>query len=121
MSDIPKNVDDYIETHRQAVLMNPDCGTSHYNLAVGLLGKRLYPEAEKELLAAIECSPSLAEAYVQMGGIRLQQGDLDGCLEWNQRAIKSRAGFAEGYGNIGFVYAGDDLIHGVLGDHLTFA
>ena len=89
---------------------NPECGTSHYNLAVGLLGQKKYDEAERELLEAVDCSPSLAEAYVQLGGICLQRGDLEGCLAYNQRAIHSRAGFAEGHANIGFVYMqkGDD-------------
>ena len=101
---LPNNVEEFIAKQRMAIASNPECGNSHYNLAIGLLGQKKYAEAEQELLEAIECSPNLAEAYVQLGGICLQRGDLDGCLDWNQRAIQSRAGFAEGYGNIGFVY-----------------
>ena len=52
---------------------------------------------------AIDCSPTLAEAYVLLGGICLQRGDLEGCYRYNQRATKARAGFAEGYGNMAFV------------------
>ena len=103
-SNKPKNVEEYIERYRGAVNANPGCGTSHYNLAIGLLGQRKFDEAEKELLEAVDCSPNLAEAYVQLGGICLQRGDLEGCLSYNQQAINSRAGFAEGHGNIGFVY-----------------
>ncbi len=33
-----KNVDEYIAMQRQAIAMNPECGTSHYNLGVALLG-----------------------------------------------------------------------------------
>ena len=99
-----KNADAYIAQQRAAVATNSGCGTSHYNLAVGLLGQKKFHEAETELLAAIECSPNLAEAYVQLGGICLQRGDLEGCLDFNKRSVHSRAGFAEGYGNIGFVY-----------------
>ena len=98
-----KNVQEYIANQRAAVAANPECGTSHYNLAIGLMGLKKYEEAEKELFAAIECSPNLAEAYVQLGGICLQRGDLEGGLHHNKRAVQSRAGFAEGYGNIGFV------------------
>jgi tetratricopeptide (TPR) repeat protein len=101
---IPKTVDEYILKQRTAVIRNPECGTSRYNLAIGLLGQKRYDEAEKELLEAIECSPNLAEAYVQLGGIYLQRGDLDRCLEYNKQATNARAGFAEGYGNIGFVH-----------------
>lgn len=99
-----KNADEYIARQREAIAANPECGTSHYNLAVALLGLKQYDEAEKELHIAIENSPTLAEAYVQLGGIRLKDGDLDGCLHFNQRAVKARPGFSEGYGNIGFVH-----------------
>ena len=99
-----KNAEEFIARNRQAIASNPDCGTSHYNLAVGLMGQKRFEEAEKSLLAAVECSPSLAEAYVLLGGICLQRGDLEGCLKYNKNAIHARAGFAEGHGNIGFVY-----------------
>jgi tetratricopeptide (TPR) repeat protein len=99
-----KNVEEYIARQRMAIAGNPDCGVSHYNLAVAFLGQKKYDEAEKELFAAIHCSPNLAEAYVQLGGLCLQRDDLDGCMAYNQQAVKSRAGFAEGHGNIGFVH-----------------
>lgn len=99
-----KNVDDYIAMQRQALAGNPECGTTHYNLGVALLGKQQDTEAERCFMQAIECSPSLAEAYVQLGGLCLKRGDMDGCLDWNKRAVKARPGFSEGYGNIGYVH-----------------
>lgn len=99
-----QNADEYIAMQRRMIASNPECGTSHYNLAVALLGQKKYDEAERALLTAIECTSNLAEAYVQLGGISLQRGDLDGCLDWNKKAINSRAGFAEGWGNIGFIH-----------------
>ncbi len=98
-----KDVHEYIDQQRFALMSNPECGMTHYNLATALLGLRKFEEAEQELKEAIRCSPTLAEAYVQLGGIALQRGDLDGCLAYNQQSVKVRAGFAEGYGNIGFV------------------
>lgn len=98
------NAEEYIARQRDAIASNPECGTSHYNLAVALLGIEKYDEAENELNAAIDCSPNLAEAYVQLGGLCLQRGDLDACLAYNKHAIKVRAGFSEGHGNIGFVH-----------------
>lgn len=99
-----KNADEYIATQRQALASNPECGTTHYNLGVALLGKQQEEEAERAFLEAIDCSPTLAEAYVQLGGLCLKRGDLDGCLDWNKRAVKARPGFSEGYGNIGYVH-----------------
>ncbi|MFZ0610695.1 MAG: tetratricopeptide repeat protein [Desulfobacterales bacterium] len=97
------DVHEYTAKQRAAIAANPDCGVSHYNLGVALAGQKKYDEAEKEFRKAIECSHGLAEAYVQIGGIQLQRGDLDGCLEYNKMAVKARPGFSEGYGNIGFV------------------
>jgi len=98
-----KNADEYIAQVKQAIASNPDCGTSHYNLAVALMGQKKYEEAEKELHEAVGCSPTLAEAYVQLGAICLQREDVDGCLYYNKLATKSRAGFSIGFGNIGFI------------------
>ena len=100
---LPKDADEYISIQKAAIGQNPECGNSHYNLAVGYLGQRRVEEAERELQTALECSPSLAEAYVLLGGICLSRGDLDGCLAHNRKAVQVRPGFSEGYGNIGFV------------------
>jgi len=99
----PANSDTYIAKLRSQITDNTECGTNHYNLAVALMGKQEYDEAEKALHDAVDCSPNLAEAYVLLGGICLQRGDVEGCLRYNRYAVKARAGFAEGYGNIGFV------------------
>ena len=99
-----KNAEEFIAQQKMMIAQNPDCGTSHYNLAVALLGLKRYEEAEQALNEAIGCSPNLAEAYVQLGGLCLQRGDLDGCLAYNRQAVKSRAAFSEGWGNLGFVH-----------------
>jgi tetratricopeptide (TPR) repeat protein len=93
-----KNAEEFIAQHRQAIAQNPECGNSHYNLAVALMGQKQYDEAEKHLYEAIECSQGLVEAYVALGGIALQRGDLDGCLTHNRSAVKARPGFSEGWG-----------------------
>ncbi|NDY72568.1 hypothetical protein DO021_14655 [Desulfobacter hydrogenophilus] len=100
---LPQDADEQIVRLRQALVQNAECGTTHYNLAVALIGKQEFAEAENVLHDAIDCSPTLAEAYVQLGGLCLQRGDIEGCFRFNQRATKARAGFAEGYANMGFV------------------
>jgi tetratricopeptide (TPR) repeat protein len=96
-------LEEYIAQQRAALISNSDCGMTHYNLATALLNLRKYDEAEQEFKEAVRCSPNLAEAYVQLGGICLQRGDLEGCLKYNQAGVNARPRFAEGYGNIGFV------------------
>jgi tetratricopeptide (TPR) repeat protein len=98
-----ENSDAHIAKLRSQITDNTECGNNHYNLAVALMGQKEYDAAEQALHDAVDCSPNLAEAYVLLGGICLQRGDVEGCLRYNRYAVKSRAGFAEGYANIGFV------------------
>ena len=98
-----QNVEEYIAQQRAFIAQNPDCGNSHYNLAVALVGQQKDDEAEKDLHDALDCSSNMAEAYVLLGGIALQRGDLEGCLKNNKMSVKARPGFSEGYGYIGFV------------------
>jgi tetratricopeptide (TPR) repeat protein len=95
---------DYLMQQREKVAASPDCAITRYNYAVALLAQNRFEEAEKELLEAVSCSPSLAEAFVLLGGIRMHFNDINGCLEYNKRATQARPRFAEGYGNIGFAH-----------------
>ncbi|MFH0788207.1 MAG: tetratricopeptide repeat protein, partial [Pseudomonadota bacterium] len=72
-----QTTEEYIEELKEALTKNPDCGTSHYNLAVALIKQERWEEAIHEFQEAIQSSPSLAEAYVDLGGIYFQQGDLE--------------------------------------------
>ncbi len=101
---VAKNAEEFIASQRANIASNPDCGTSYYNLAVALLGQQKFDEAEQALHRAIDCSPGLAEAFVQLGGLCFRRGDLDGCLDYNRKAVKAKPGFSEGWGNIGFVH-----------------
>lgn len=96
------NVDDYIADLKAKLAENPDCGHHLYNLGVALLSKREFLEAETAFRDAVDKSPSIAEAYVQLGGIAMWRGDIEGCLNYNRLATKTRPMFAVPHGNIGF-------------------
>ena len=96
--------DEFIDELKKRLSGNPGCGVSHYNLGSAYVAKGRLIEAEAEFLQAVECSPNLAEGYVQLGGLALNKGDLDGCLEWNEKACRARPLFAVPFGNIGFVH-----------------
>jgi len=104
MKDQYENLDDYISDLRAAIESTPDCANHLYNLGVALLSKRDFYNAERAFLDSVRKSPRLAEAYVQLGGICLQRGYLDGCLNYNMEAANSRPRFAIAQGNIGFVH-----------------
>ena len=99
-----ENIDQYIGNLKKGLEANEECGNTWYNLGVALLAKREFMEAERAFREAVSCSPKLAEGYVQLGGIALQRGDLEGCLNFNLQASKIRPFFAAPWGNIGFCY-----------------
>ena len=98
------DLDEYIADLKAEIAQNEQCATHYYNLGLALLTKRDFVAAEEALLNAVRNSPHLAEAYVQLGGICLERGDLDGCLRYNEEAANCRAKFPVPWGNIAFVH-----------------
>lgn len=95
-------VDEYIADLKAKLEKNNECGNTWYNLGVALLSKRDFMEAERAFREAVGNSPKLAEAYVQLGGLAMNRGDLEGCLNYNVQATQVRPFFAVPWGNIGF-------------------
>lgn len=98
------DLDAYIADLKAEIAANDKCANHYYNLGVALLSKRDFVAAEEAFLAALRNSPHLAEAYVQLGGICLERGDLEGCLRYNEEAANCRAKFAIPQSNIAFVH-----------------
>ena len=46
--NLPTNADEHIARLRNQLTQNDECGTTHYNLAVALMGKKEYDEAKLE-------------------------------------------------------------------------
>uniref|UniRef100_A0A7C4EIR6 Tetratricopeptide repeat protein n=1 Tax=Fundidesulfovibrio putealis TaxID=270496 RepID=A0A7C4EIR6_9BACT len=97
-----ENIDDYIAELEGRLSKNDECASSHYNLGVAYLSKRRFEEAQTCFHRAADRSPTMAEAYVQLGGIAMHMGDIEACLRFNQSATKARARFAVPHANIGF-------------------
>ena len=104
MATQAQDLDQYIAELQQALQKNPDCANTNYNLGVAFLSKRMFKEGEECFHKAIDEAPKLVEAYVQLGGIAMERGDLDSCLHYNIMAVKHRPFFAVPWANIGFVH-----------------
>ena len=87
MSTAANNIDDYI-AELEAKLAKGDCATTHYNLGVAYISKRRFEQAKTCFLRAVDLSPSLAEAYVQLGGLAMNENDLDACLRYNTARLQ---------------------------------
>jgi tetratricopeptide (TPR) repeat protein len=103
MNTNARNVDEYIQEQKSHLQKNPECANTLYNLGMGYLTKRMFKEAEEAFLKSVECSSKMAEAYVQLGGIAMQRGDMDGCLRYNMLAHEAQPFFAVPHANMGFV------------------
>ena len=96
MKDKYDNLDEYISDLKAAIEQSGgQCAAHHYQLGLALLSKRDMVGAENEFRECLRESAHMAEAMVQLGGICMQRGDLEGCLRYNQDVAES---------NIGFVY-----------------
>lgn len=98
------DIDEYIADLKKEISANEKCASHHYNLGVALLSKRDFTAAEEAFLNALRNSPHLAEAYVQLGGICMHRGDLEGCLRYNEEAANCRPKYSIAQSNIAFVY-----------------
>ena len=98
------DLDEYIADLKAEIAENEQCANHYYNLGLALLTKRDFIAAEEAFLNAVRTSPHLAEGYVQLGGICLERGDLDGCLRYNEEATNCRAKFPVPWSNIAFVH-----------------
>lgn len=99
-----RTVDEYIAEQKTKLGDNPECANTYYNLGMGYLSKRMFKEAEEAFLKAVDCSPKLVEAFVQLGGIAMNRGDIGTCLRYNEIAAKTMPLFAVPWANIGFCY-----------------
>ncbi len=77
------SIEEKIQELKARLAKNPECGVTNYNLGVHYMALRDFETARQYLQEAIRKSPDLAEAYVQLGGIAMNEGDLDGCFSYN--------------------------------------
>ncbi len=96
------NIEEYIDDLKASLAKNKTCGNTLYNLGVAYLSKREFMDAEGYFRDAVENSPKMAEANVQLGGIAMQRNDFEGCMRLNTLATQQRPFFAVPWGNIGF-------------------
>lgn len=104
MKDRYDDLDEYIADLKAAIAADAKCASHHYNLGLALLSKRDFTAAEEAFLNALRNSPHLAEAYVQLGGICMQRGDMEGCMRYNQEAANCRPKFSIAQSNIAFAH-----------------
>jgi Flp pilus assembly protein TadD len=69
-----------------AIAYDPEYATAHNNLGVQYVLLRRPEDAQREFLRAIQLDPALDEAFLNLGWLELQQGDLTAAEQHGRRA-----------------------------------
>lgn len=93
-----------IERCRQEIAEHPERASAHHNLGLAMTVSGRVKEAEAAYLRAVELEPTLVQAWVNLGGIRMMRWDFQGVLEANQRAAEIQDDLVEVHFNMGQAY-----------------
>jgi tetratricopeptide (TPR) repeat protein len=93
-----------LERCQQDVEDHPDRASSHYNLGLAYTVSGRVKQAEEAYLNALDIDPTMVQAWVNLGGVRLMRWEFQGCLEANQAAAKLRDDLPIVHYNMGQAY-----------------
>jgi tetratricopeptide (TPR) repeat protein len=79
-----------LERCQRDVEEHPERASAHYNLGLAYTVSGRVKQAEESYLKALEIDPTLFQAWVNLGGVRLMRWEFKGCLEANLEAAKLR-------------------------------
>jgi tetratricopeptide (TPR) repeat protein len=104
-----------LERCRQEIEEHPERASGHYNLGLAYTVSGRVKQAEEAYLKALELDPTLVQAWVNLGGVRLMRWEFQGCLEANRRAAEIRDDLPIVHYNMGqaYLYLNDpeQLVH----------
>jgi tetratricopeptide (TPR) repeat protein len=89
---------------QQDVEENPGRASAHYNLGLAYTVSGRVKQAEESYLKALEIDPTMFQAWVNLGGVRMMRWEFQGCLEANQEAAKLRSDLPIVHYNMGQAY-----------------
>jgi len=93
-----------LERCLQMIGQSPGSAVAHYNLGLAYQKLGRFQEAEQAYRRSVELDPTLAEAWVNLGGVRLHGWDFEGCLEASLRAVELRDDLVLAHHNLGQAY-----------------
>jgi tetratricopeptide (TPR) repeat protein len=83
---------------------HPDRASAHYNLGLAYTVSGRVKLAEQAFLRALEIDPDFVEAWINLGGVRMQRWEFKGCLEATHEAAKRRDDLPIVHYNMGQAY-----------------
>lgn len=94
-------IDQAIQSYRQALALDPTSVAAHFNLGNALLKKGDLKAAARQFQEAIRLGPDFPEAYRNAAGVLVELGDLEGAIEMLRKAVAADPRQAEGYYYLG--------------------
>jgi len=88
----------------QEIEEHPERASAYYNLGLAYTVSGRVKQAEKSYLKALKIEPTLFQAWVNLGGVRLMRWEFQGCLEANQEAANLRDDIPNVHYNMGQAY-----------------
>ena len=95
---------DRLERCQREVEEHPERASARYNLGLAYTVSGRVKQAEESYLKALEIDPTMVQAWVNLGGVRLMRWEFQGCLEANQAAAKLHDGLPIVHYNMGQAY-----------------
>ena len=95
--------EDAIEAYGDALKLDPESATSHFNLATHLARNKEYSEAENHLLAALKTQPN-SKVYTGLGAVLWQQGRAEEAITNLQTAIQKDPKFTGASNTLGKIF-----------------
>ncbi len=83
---------------------NPGKPEVYYNLGLAYTVSGRVKLAEEAYLKVLELNPSMVQAWVNLGGVRLMRWEFQGCLDANREAVKLRDDLPIVHYNMGQAY-----------------
>jgi protein O-GlcNAc transferase len=90
-----------VESHEQAIALDPNHFRAHNNLGLVLLDMRLPAAAAASFRKSVAINPNFAEAHSNLGNVLRELGELDAAIDHCRRAIALQPGFGQAHNNLG--------------------
>jgi pentatricopeptide repeat protein len=91
--------DEALADYREALALDPDCASAHFNLAVSFVQAGRFGEAESHYRKALPGRPT-AETHNGLGYVLVRQGRADEAIAEFRKAIDASPTFTPAYNNL---------------------
>ncbi|KAA0083844.1 O-linked N-acetylglucosamine transferase, SPINDLY family protein [Trinickia soli] len=90
-----------VESHEQAVALDPNHFRAHNNIGMALLDMRLPAAAAASFRKCLAINPDFAEAHSNLGNVLRELGEADAAADHCRRAIALQPDCGQAYNNLG--------------------